>query len=118
MWASSLAVALGLTLLAAASAQTTVSDYCDQQGQGRRLQFGGLGGLLGGGDDEPEEPCSERCPSGEGCADTVLGACESDETCKSIMETRVAGERTQLVSMITRGHITPEGQEAATASGW
>ena len=73
MWASSLAVALGLTLLAAASAQTTVSDYCDQQGQGRRLQFGGLGGLLGGGDDEPEEPCSERCPSGEGCADTVLG---------------------------------------------
>ena len=66
----------------------------------------------------PSPPCSDRCPSGAGCADTVLGACESDETCKSIMETRVAGERTQLVSMITRGHITPEGQEAATASGW
>ena len=110
MWASSLAVALGLTLLAAASAQTTVSDYCDQQGQGRRLQFGGLGGLLGGGDDEPEEPCSERCPSGEGCADTVLGACESDETCKSILA---------LVTQARRwSHITPEGQEAATASGW
>ena len=108
MWASSLAVALGLTLLAAASAQTTVSDYCDQQGQGRRLQFGGLGGLLGGGDDEPEEPCSERCPSGEGCADTVLGACESDETCKSIME----------AARFSLRHITPEGQEAATASGW
>ena len=56
----------------------------------------------------PSPPCSDRCPSGAGCADTVLGACESDETCKSIME----------AARFSLRHITPEGQEAATASGW
>ena len=113
MWRASSLVAVGLTLLAAASAQTTVSDYCDQQGQGRRLQFGGLGGLLGGGDDEPEaEPVQvDGCGCEEGYGWVGAG---STGTCVRFASTSAAAEAECAKDGC--GCVTDDGQGWSSSS--